>query len=61
MIYLGYFEASCSIGLMIGPMIGSALYGSFGYETNFYFVSGIFFFQLILIYFLFPDTSINQE
>ena len=59
MIYLGYFEASCSIGLTIGPLIGSALYGSIGYESNFYLVSGIFFFQLILIYFLFPETQIN--
>lgn len=39
---LGYCEAACGIGLMIGPGMGSALYALGGYQTIFYSI-GLFF------------------
>ena len=46
---------------MIGPSIGSALYGSVGYEANFYVISGIFLITLIAIIFLLPNKMTIQE
>lgn len=34
--YFGLLEASVGLGLVIGPPLGSALYGYFGYEWAFY-------------------------
>lgn len=61
LLYLGYCETSIAAGLMIGPSIGSALYGSVGYEANFYIISAIFFLTLISIIVLFPKKIIIQE
>ena len=35
-MYIGYLEASEGMGLMMGPALGSVVYGAFGYEWAFY-------------------------
>ena len=36
MTYIGYMEGSAGIGLLMGPPIGSLLYGYFDYQFAFY-------------------------
>ena len=61
MLYLGYCETSVASGLMIGPSIGSALYGSVGYEANFYVISGIFLITLQTLCLMLRNFALKQE
>ena len=38
-LYLGYCESAIGFGLLIGPVIGSFVYGQFGFSGTFYFFS----------------------
>ena len=47
-IYIGYVEAANCIGFMIGPLLGSIIYGYCGYTYTFYAFSGIIFLTYLL-------------
>jgi predicted MFS family arabinose efflux permease len=51
----GYTESAIGTGLMIGPVIGQALYTALDFEYTFYCTSGILCVPLILIIFLVPN------
>jgi MFS family permease len=53
--YFGLVEASLGFGLIIGPPVGSFLYGKFGYAWAFYAVSILMFFNIILCIILIPN------
>jgi len=40
--YLSYVKAAGGLGLMLGPSMGSTIYGYLGYEETFYFFSLFF-------------------
>ena len=46
--YIGYLEAATGFGLMIGPPIGSFMYGFFGYCWAFYSFSVIILIIIVL-------------
>lgn len=46
--YIGILEAATGFGLMIGPPIGSFMYGFFGYAWAFYVFSIIIFIVIVL-------------
>lgn len=54
--YLGYVKASTGLGLMLGPSVGSFVYGYFGYAVTFYFFSLFIFIALILQIVLIPNA-----
>jgi MFS family permease len=33
---IGYIEATMGVGLILGPLLGSLLYASFGFKMTFY-------------------------
>jgi hypothetical protein len=46
------------VGLMLGPVLGSLIYGFMGYEDTFYVFTGFISLGAIVVIFLLP-TSIN--
>ena len=57
--YLGYIKASTGLGLMLGPSLGSLIYGFFGYAITFYFFSVFIFLAIVLQTILIPN-SVNK-
>ncbi len=57
--YLGYCQASVGIGLMLGPVIGSALYTYFLFSNTFYIFAGVLALGMITVVFVIPN-SINH-
>lgn len=53
--YIGILEAATGFGLMIGPPIGSFMYGFFQYAWAFYIFSIIIFIVIILQVVLIPS------
>jgi len=51
---MGYCEASVGVGLMIGPVLGSLVFGFVGYEYTFYVFGALIGVGLITVYFLLP-------
>ena len=47
-VYLGYVKAATGLGLMMGPAVGSVIYGFKGYAPTFYFFSIFIFLSMIL-------------
>ena len=58
--YLGYLESSMGVGLITGPMIGSAIYSLFGFEATFFVIGGIFIILAPLLFFVIPK-SVNEK
>ena len=54
--YFGYFEAAIGLGLIIGPPVGSLMYGFFDYQWAFYAFSIFLTFNAILCVFLIPNS-----
>ena len=52
--YVGYCQSACGIGLMVGPVLGSMIYGSLGYENTFFVFSGMLFVSCIFVFFILP-------
>jgi MFS family permease len=52
--FIGYCQSACGIGLMTGPVLGSMIYGSLGYEKTFFVFSGILLFSCIIVFFILP-------
>ena len=53
--YYGMIEAALGFGLVIGPPVGSFLYGYFGYAWTFYSISVLMGINIILCLFLLPN------
>ena len=54
--FLGYLESSMGIGLIAGPVLGSALYTFFGFEYTFLGIGGVFIVLAPLLIFLIPNS-----
>jgi MFS family permease len=52
--YMGYCESAVGIGLMIGPVLGSLIYGFVGYAPTFYIFGSVIGLGLIIVFFLLP-------
>ena len=52
--YMGYCESAVGVGLMIGPVLGSFIFGLCGYEKTFYVFGTIIGIGLIVVFFLLP-------
>ena len=48
-VYIGYFEAIAGLGALVGPLLGSAFYGVFGYVGPFFGIGLLYLF--IILYF----------
>jgi MFS family permease len=60
--YFGYIEAASGLGLVIGPPIGSMIYGRFGYQWAFYSTSIFVFINVIICMFFVPNKlNLNHE
>lgn len=59
-LYLSYIGAFMGFGLMLGPPIGSFIYGSFGFDWVFYFFS-IWIFFMLLLQMIFIPSKYNFE
>ena len=59
MLYIGYIESAATIGMSVGAPVGSFLNAYLGYENQFYCLSGLFFFTMILCYIFLPNSLIK--
>jgi MFS family permease len=59
--YIGYMEAAGGLGLMIGPSVGSFLYGYLNYAWTFYFLSICIGINLILLAIYTPNKLNNTN
>jgi len=55
MKYIGYIEISVGVGLGLGPSLGSAVYGSLGYEGTMYMFGVLNFVAMVICAFLIPS------
>jgi len=53
--FVGYCQSACAIGLMIGPVMGSFIYGFVGYQFTFYIIAAILLACCILVFFVLPN------
>ena len=59
---VGWVEAMTGLGLIIGPIVGSALYAFFGYSSTFYIYGFFLVFLAGIIKINFPEKdTINEE
>ena len=56
---MGYCESAVGVGLMIGPVLGSLVYGFCGYEKTFYVFGTVIGLGLIAVFLLLP-TRLNH-
>ena len=63
MKYVGYISTCVGLGLVTGPIIGSALYSLFGFSWTFYTYGGFKVVFAIVMRLLLPDrpTSLKAE
>ena len=54
---VGWVEALTGLGLILGPIIGSCLYGLLGYSQTFYIYGSFLIFLAFIIRINFPDDS----
>ena len=60
---VGYLEAVCGIGLIVGPIMGSVMYSMIGFASTFYCFGLFFMVAALLVYFCFQplvDTKTHQ-
>jgi MFS family permease len=57
---IGYLEAAAGLGLMVGPPLGSIIYGQLGYAWAFYFFTILLAYNLVCLVILMPN-SLNKE
>ena len=58
---VGWVEAMTGLGLIVGPIIGSALYSFFGYEYTFFIYGSFLVFLAVIIKLNFPTKGENSE
>lgn len=51
---MGYCESAVGVGLMIGPVLGSVVYGLCGYEKTFYVFGTVIGIGLVSVFLLLP-------
>ena len=50
-VYIGYMEAACGVGLVLGPTIGSAIFSFAKYQWTFYIFGILIFLNVISLQF----------
>ena len=58
---VGYVEAMTGLGLIVGPIIGSALYSFFGYANTFFIYGSFLVLLALVIKCNFPTKADNDE
>ena len=58
---VGWVEAMTGLGLIVGPIVGSALYSFFGYSNTFYIYGSFLVFLACVIKCNFPEKSNNDD
>ena len=58
---VGYVEAMTGLGLIVGPIIGSALYSFFGYANTFFIYGSFLVFLALVIKCYFPTKADSDE
>jgi MFS family permease len=53
--YIGYCQAAVGIGLMMGPIVGQALYTYFNFQKTFYIFAGALGVGMLIIMFIIPN------
>lgn len=54
--YIGYCQAAVGIGLMMGPVLGQALYAQFQYEKTFYIFAAMLALAMVALAFIIPNS-----
>jgi MFS family permease len=54
--YIGYCQAAVGIGLMMGPIVGQALYTFFNFEKTFYIFAGVLGLGMLIIMIVIPNN-----
>ena len=57
---MGWLEGVSGIGLIIGPILGAALYAPFGYAWTFYIYGVLMILMSIIVKLCFPKTAGSQ-
>jgi len=58
---IGFGETAAGLGLMVGPILGGALYTMFGYSTCYYMLASLLFCDLIFTAFVMPSSMNNTS
>lgn len=58
--YISYIGASMGVGLMLGPPLGSFIYGKWNFASVFYFFS-VWIFIMLIFQTLFIPSSYNYD
>lgn len=59
--YISYVKAAGGLGLMLGPSMGSTIYGYLGYARTFYFFSVLLVLGLFLSIFFVVEPKLNRK
>lgn len=54
-LYIGYCQTSVGLGLLLGPVIGTTIYGLVGYEWTFYVLAIVLSCSVVVAIFLIPN------
>lgn len=54
-VYIGYCQTAVGLGLLMGPVIGTSIYGLVGYEFTFYILAGVLSLSFLTAIFLLPN------
>ena len=58
-VYIGYCQTAVGLGLLMGPVVGTTIYGFAKYEKTFYILAGILSASFLTAVFLLP-SRINK-
>ena len=58
---VGWVEAMTGVGLIVGPIVGSALYSFFGYANTFFIYGSFLVFLAVIIKCNFPERKDDEE
>ncbi len=54
-VYIGYCQTAVGLGLLMGPVIGTSIYGAVGYQKTFYILAGILAASFLTAIFMLPN------
>ena len=60
-LYIGYIESATTIGMCVGAPLGSFLNSYLGYQIQFYCLSGLFLFTMLLCQIFLPNQIIKES
>ena len=58
-VYIGYCQTAVGLGLLMGPVIGTTIYGFAGYQLTFYILAAILTLSFATAIFMLP-SRINK-